>query len=349
MTHDASPTPGSPDPDREAQPAAPRDQSSQTDRPAPYDPNGTMPPPATEDTSPVERNDTQPSQTASKGSSGSGDMPFLDHLEELRWRLLKVIAAVLVGAIVSFVFSDHLMKLLTYPYEEAVFSLEEQRAAGPVQAMRQLFSDWFGGDSPARPETTGITRELPVGRRLQALKPMTYFFLSLQISLLGGVTLALPVLFYQTWKFLAPGLLQRERRLLVPIVLLSVLCFATGALVAYWIVLPLGLRFFLALEPPDMTSQWAVDEYLSFVMRLLLGFGLVFEMPVLAFFLARLGLITAAFLRQIRRYAVIGIFVVGAIFTPPDPISQMFMAMPLLVLYEISVWVARLSERKREP
>lgn len=276
----------------------------------------------------------------------SRDMPFLDHLEELRWRILKSIGVVLLGAIVCFIFSDPLMKVLTYPYQEAVLSLENQRAAGPVEAVKQLLAEWLGNAPDAGEPVVTRVEELPMGRRLQSLKPMTYFFVSLQIALLGGIVLALPVVFYQAWQFVAPGLLRRERRLLVPIVLLSVLCFAVGALVAYWIVLPVGLRFFLALEPPDMTSQWAVDEYISFVLRLLLGFGLVFEMPVVSFFLARVGLITAAYLRRIRRYAVIGIFVVGAIFTPPDPLSQMFMVVPLLGLYEISVWVAKISERR---
>ena len=172
---------------------------------------------------------------------------------------------------------------------------------------------------------------------------MTYFFVSLQIALIGGLVLALPVVFYQIWRFVAPGLLAREKRMLVPIVSLSVLCFAIGALIAYWIVLPIGLRFFLALEPPDMTSQWAVDEYISFVLRLLLGFGIVFEMPVLAFFLARIGILTPEYMRHIRRYAVVAIFVIGAIFTPPDPLSQLLMALPLLLLYEISIWVCWLS------
>lgn len=276
-------------------------------------------------------------------------MPFLGHLEELRWCILKALAAVIVGAVVCFVFSDQLLKLLTYPYEEAVRSLESERPPGAVDAVRKLLEEWMGSAPPGA--ESGISepdQALPDSRRLQSLKPMTYFFISLQIAFIGGLVLALPVVFYQVWRFVAPGLLSSEKRIALPLIGLSVLCFSAGALVAYWIVLPLGLRFFLALEPPDMTSQWAADTYIGFVLRLLVGFGLVFEMPVVALFLSRLGLLTPEYMRRIRRYAIAAIFVVAAIFTPPDPLSQILMALPVLLLYEISIWVVKVSRPRQE-
>ncbi len=273
------------------------------------------------------------------------NMPFLDHLEELRWRILKALAALVVGAVICFAFSDSIMQILTRPYEEAVLSLESQQSSGVVLAVKKLVSQWLG-QPDAAPVPDAPSADLPPARRLQALRPMTYFFISLQIAFVGGLLLTLPVIFYQAWRFVAPGLLQREKRLMLPIISLSVLCFSVGAMIAYYIVLPLGLRFFLALEPPDMTSQWAADEYIGFVLRLIAGFGIVFEMPVLSLFLAKVGVLTAARMRHIRRYAIIGIFVLGAIFTPPDPVSQFLMALPLLLLYEISIWVCKISERK---
>ena len=273
------------------------------------------------------------------------NMPFLDHLEELRWRILKALGALAVGAAICFALSDSIVQILTRPYEEAVLSLENQQSSGAVRAVKKLVSQWLG-QPDAAPEPDAPIADLPPARRLQALRPMTYFFISLQIAFVGGLLLALPALFYQAWRFVAPGLLQREKRLMLPIISLSVLCFSVGALLAYYIVLPLGLRFFLALEPPDMTSQWAADEYIGFVLRLIAGFGIVFEMPVLSLFLAKVGVLTAARMRRIRRYAIIGIFVLGAIFTPPDPVSQILMALPLLLLYEISIWVCKISERK---
>lgn len=287
-------------------------------------------------------------------------MPFLDHLEELRWRLLKSIAAVIVGAILSFTFSDQLLSFLIYPYKNAVISLESAGQSSPLGAMQQMFGRWFKGAAAVlepvtatSPADTVQTPALPPSRRLQALKPTTYLMLSMQIALLGGLVLALPVVFYQFWRFVTPGLLPKERRLILPIVVLSVVCFLVGALFAYAVVLPTGLLFFLSMEPKDMTSQWAVDEYMSFVLWMLLGFGVVFELPVLTLFLSRMGLVNADLLRRARRYAVVVIFIVAAILTPsPDPFSQLLMAVPLMGLYELSIWICRFSgkkSKKQEP
>jgi sec-independent protein translocase protein TatC len=277
------------------------------------------------------------------------EMPFLDHLEELRWRILKALGATLVGAIIAFTLSDQLLSILTHPYEDAVRSMIHEGNPGPVDAVTELVERWF--DS-AIADGTVATYEpdepIPVARQLQGLKMMTYFFVNLQIALLGGLVLASPVVFYHFWRFVAPGLLTREVRVFLPVIGLSVICFLLGTMIAYWIVLPLGLRFFLGLEPPGLRLQPAVGDYINFALKLILGFGIVFEMPVVSLFLARMGLLTADYLRRIRRYAVVGVFLMAAIFTPPDPISQVMMALPLLVLYEISIWVAQISG-KRQP
>ena len=279
---------------------------------------------------------------------GEGEMPFLDHLEELRWRILKALAAVLAGTCLCFLFVEPLLGLLVQPYEEAVLSLKERGSPGVVEAIRGWLTELRGVEVEEPPIETATEPAVPYGSQLQSLRVMTWFFVYLQVSLLGGFLLALPVVFYQFWRFVAPGLLDTERRLFVPLMTMSVGCFAAGAAVAHSIVLPIGLRFFLSLEPKDMTSQWAVDEYIGFVLRLLFGFGLVFEMPVVSLFLARLGLVTADTLRRVRRYAVVGVFLVAAVFTPPDPLSQLMMALPLMVLYEISIWVAHLAGRRAE-
>jgi len=316
------------------------------------EPQETPPPP--EETRPASPPPTEtalapPPPTDSPPSSPiRAEMPFLDHLEELRWRILKSLAALIIGAVVCFSFSDPVFELLKYPYEDAVFSLESDRSSGAVRAIQNLLQEWIGQRESPVELGDGVKKALPLDRRLQSLKVMTWFFVSLQIAFLGGLVIALPVVFYQIWQFVAPGLLGREKRLMIPVVLLSVVCFSIGALIAYWIVLPLGLRFFLALEPPDMTSQWAVDEYISFVLRLIFGFGIVFEMPVLALFFSRIGLLTPEFMRRVRRFAIVVIFILGAFFTPPDPLSQMLMALPLLLLYEISIWVCKISSPHRK-
>ena len=289
---------------------------------------------------------------AESPSETSAEMPFLEHLEELRWRIIKTLVAIFVGAGVAFFFADIILTTLAHPYQEAVLSRSETGHEGPVEAMRQLVEGWLGDpasivESAGHLDGAGERQSLPPSRQLQAIKPMTYFFVQLQVALLGGVIISLPIIFLQFWQFVAPGLLSREKRLVFPLIGLSVLCFAIGALIAYWIVLPLGLRFFLSLEPADMTSQWAVNEYFGFVLKLLFGFGIVFEMPVVTLFLARIGLITPEMMRRVRRYAVVCIFLAAAIFTPPDPVSQILMALPLLLLYELSIWVCRISARER--
>jgi sec-independent protein translocase protein TatC len=274
------------------------------------------------------------------------EMPFLDHLEELRWRLIKALAAIIVAAIVCYAFANTVLTVLTYPYYDAVHGLESARAPGSVQAIRDLIERWTGQEETPATPVPDTMEGLPANRKLQALRPLTIFYLELQIALMGGFAFALPIIFLQLWRFIAPGLLASEKRLVLPIISLSTLCFFIGTSIAYWIVLPLGLRFFLGLESENTTSQWAVDEYISFVLKLLLGFGVVFQMPVLALFLARIGLLTADYLRRVRRFAIIIVFVLGAFFTPPDPISQVLMALPLLVLYEVSIWICRVAGKK---
>ena len=287
-------------------------------------------------------------EDADSDASARNEMSFLDHLEELRWRILKALGAILVGAIVAFTMSDQLLRILTHPYEDSVRSLMHAGDTGPVEALTALVERWLGASAePSLSAVVDPDAALPISRQLQAIKPMTYFFVQIQIALLGGLVLALPLVFFQFWKFVAPGLLTREARVFLPVIGLSVICFLVGTLIAYWIVLPLGLRFFLSLEPEGMTSQWAVTEYISLCLKLILGFGIVFEMPVVSLFLSRIGLLTPEYLRRIRRYAVVGIFLMAAIFTPPDPISQLLMALPLLVLYEISIWVSRVSGKQK--
>ena len=291
--------------------------------------------------------DAEPSSSDTETDEIGVEMPFLDHLEELRWCILKALGAILVGAVIAFTMSDQLLSILTRPYDDAVRSMMNEGSRGPVEAITDLVAHWF--DTAVIDGVSAIQdpdSPIPLRRQLQAIKLMTYFFVQIQIALLGGLILASPLVFYQFWRFVAPGLLTREARVFLPVIGLSVFCFLVGATIAYWIVLPLGLRFFLGLEPPGMTSQWTVGDYISFTLKLILGFGIVFEMPVVSLFLSRMGLLTADYLRRVRRYAVVAIFLMGAIFTPPDPISQVLMALPLLVLYEISIWVAKVSANR---
>jgi sec-independent protein translocase protein TatC len=174
------------------------------------------------------------------------------------------------------------------------------------------------------------------------------FFTFLKVSFLAGLMIASPVIIYQFWMFVAPGLYAREKRLLLPIVFLSTLFFVGGALFGYFIVFPFGFKFFLGFATETIRPMPSMKEYLSFSAKLLLAFGLVFELPLVITFLARLGLVSVEFLKKNRKYALLLFFVAAAILTPPDVVTQIMMALPLMLLYEISIIGARIFGRKKE-
>ncbi len=235
------------------------------------------------------------------------EMPFLDHLEELRWRLIKSLASVVLFTVIAFAFSDRLMDFLLL-----------------------------------------TTKNLRHPINLQVLKVQTVFIIKLELALIAGIMISLPVIFYQLWAFVAPGLMENERKYVIPVVVFATVSFLVGAAFALFVIIPFALDFFLSLAPQGVQNQIALDFYFGFVARLVLVFGIVFELPLVSLFLTKIGLITPSMLRKYRRYAIVIIFIAAAILTPPDPTTQIMLAVPLLVLYEITIWISRLFFRKRE-
>jgi sec-independent protein translocase protein TatC len=172
------------------------------------------------------------------------------------------------------------------------------------------------------------------------------FFTYLKVSLLAGIILATPVLFYQFWMFVSPGLYRNEKKYLLPVVILSLFFFVIGASFGYFIVFPYGFQFFLGFATDTIQAMPSMKEYLSFASKMLLAFGFVFELPLVLTFMARMGLVTVPFLKKNRKYALLLFFVGAALITPPDVITQIMMALPLMVLYEISIIGARIFGRK---
>ncbi|UCD90716.1 MAG: twin-arginine translocase subunit TatC [Desulfobacterales bacterium] len=234
-------------------------------------------------------------------------IPFTAHLEELRKRLVVCFIAVGIGFVLSYGFKEKLFTILTKP----------------------LISVMETGDKI-------IFTGLPEA-----------FFTYLKVAFLSGIILAAPVIFYQFWMFVAPGLYQKEKKLLVPIVTLSTLFFIGGALFGYFIVFPWGFKFFLGFASETIKALPSMREYLSFSAKLLLAFGLVFELPLIVTFLAKLGLVSVEFLKKNRKYALLLFFVGAAILTPPDVVTQIMMALPLMVLYEISIFGAKIFGKKQ--
>jgi len=234
-------------------------------------------------------------------------IPFTGHLEELRKRIVICFIAIGIGFIVSYGFKEKIFHYLTMPLISA------------MQADDKLIF-------------TGLPEA---------------FFTYLKVSLLSGLMIAAPVLLYQFWMFVAPGLYGKERKLLVPIVFLSSFFFIGGALFGYFIVFPFGFKFFLGFASETIRPLPSMREYLSFSSKLLLAFGLVFELPLVLTFLARLGIVTVEFLKKNRKYALLLFFVFAAILTPPDVVTQIMMAFPLMLLYEISILGARVFGKKK--
>ena len=232
-----------------------------------------------------------------------GSMPFLDHLEELRRRLLKSLLAVIVMAILAFSFADFLMKILIIPLGDI-----------------QLYNI----------EVTGT------------------FYAYLKVALIAGFAAAAPIIFYQLWMFISPGLYKKEKMLIIPIVTISTALFAGGAVFCYYLVLPIALQFLIGFSGELVIDQITIGSYISFAGLMMLAFGFAFQLPLVNYFLAKMGIITAKFLANGRRYAIVIILIVGAILTPPDVFTQVLLAGPLYILYEISIIVVKFAEKKPE-
>src|SRR4030042_2785069 len=241
-----------------------------------------------------------------KAPDEENKLPFIGHLEELRKRLVVCFIAIGIGFAVSYGFKEKIFEILTLPL---------------IAAMQEGDNLIFTGISEA-------------------------FFTYLKVAFLSGVMLAAPVILYEFWMFVAPGLYQKERRLLFPIVFLSSFFFVGGALFGYFVVFPFGFKYFLGFATEHIRPLPSMKEYMSLSSKMLLAFGLVFELPLLITLLSRLGLISVAFLKKNRKYAILLIFIIAAILTPPDALTQILMAIPMIGLYEISIMGAKILQRK---
>lgn len=241
--------------------------------------------------------------------SDSREMPFLDHLEELRWRVLWSLLAVVVAALIGFflVTRFNALNLLILPIEPFL-----------------------------------------QGEKLKYLSPTDPFFITLKLAVLSGLLLSSPVVIYHVWAFLSPALLPSEKRAIIPSLYLGVVLFLAGVAMAYYVALPVTLRFTMGFQTESLEQSIVVGHYMSVVIRLLLAFGLVFELPVVILVLAVMGLVTPEFLAAKRRYAIAAIVVVSSVITPGDVITlTILMMIPLMLLYELSIVLARVVVRGR--
>ena len=232
-------------------------------------------------------------------------MTFLEHLEELRWRVVYALIGIVIGTIAAWIFIDILVDyVLLIPAKKAEI-------------------------------------------QLQNLRPFGQLFLYFQIALIAGLILSLPNVFYQFWKFISPALKDNEKRYVTSIVIFSTICFVSGIVFAYFVMLPTALNFAMNFGSEAIENNFAITEYMSIIISVMLGAGVVFELPMLSFFLSKIGIVTPEMMRKYRRHSIIAILVVAAVITPTvDPVGHLLLAVPLVFLYEISIFVAKISRKK---
>lgn len=236
------------------------------------------------------------------------EMSFLDHLEELRWRIIKSLIGIVVGGIVVAFFIDWIINNVLF--------------------------------APAKNTVPPLS--------IINLRPYGQFLLYMEVILIGGVIVSIPNIIYQFWRFIEPALKPNERKYVTSIVFFTTLCFLAGVVFSYYLMLPAALGFFANFGSTIIENKIAIDEYVSFVISLVIASGVVFELPMASFFLSKIGILKPSFMRKYRRHAVVIILLIAGIVTPgPDITSQVLLAVPLFILYEISILICKYSQRKK--
>lgn len=231
---------------------------------------------------------------------------FIEHLEELRQRLIKCLIVVGIAFGICYFFSKEILDFLMVP----------------------------------------LKRSVPEGATAIFLNPAEAFVTYIKLSFYSALFFSSPYILYQVWLFIAPGLYAHEKRMVLPFMIVATFLFVLGVAFAYFVVFPFGLKFLFSFSTEFIRPAPRLKDYLSFTATLLIAFGVVFELPVFVYFLTKMGVIDEKTLSKNRRYAILIIFIVAAILTPPDVFTQLLMAAPLLVLYEISIWVAKAAKAK---
>jgi sec-independent protein translocase protein TatC len=239
--------------------------------------------------------------------SEEDEMTFLEHLEELRWRIIKSAVGIVIGAVLVGIFVNWIM--------DNILLLPAMKSTPPL--------------------------------KLQNIKPFGQFTIYMEVIIFGGVIASLPNIIYQFWKFIEPALKPSESKYIKSIVIFSSVCFLAGITFSYFVILPTALEFFANFGSSIINNNIAIDEYFSFIISTMLAAGVVFELPMVSFFLSKIGILKPDFMRKYRKHAIIIILLIAGILTPsPDISSQLLLAGPLFILYEVSIIICKFSQKK---
>lgn len=249
--------------------------------------------------------------------------PITEHLGELRKRILIALIAVVISFAASFYFSEFIFNILTMPLHNTL-NLSLKRPFFTYQAKNHDLNLVF-------------------------LAPAEALWMHFKISLISGIVISSPVIFYEIWRYISPGLLSKEKRYALPFVIITTFLFLIGALFCFAIVLPFAMNFLLTYKTENLKPMLSVGGYMDFCLKFIVAFGAVFELPVVVVFLTRMGIVTTEFLARNRKYAVLLAFVLAALLTPtPDAFNQTLMAVPIIILYELGIWASRIFNKKKD-
>ncbi len=259
------------------------------------------------------------------------EMSFLDHLEDLRWHIIRAIVAVSIAGIVAFMFKSFIFDVIILGPKSAEF---------PTYRVLCNLSKLFGLDQ------SFCFEELPF--KIQSRKVASQFSVHMWTSVTAGFIISFPYVIYQMWSFIAPGLYQKEKKSARLFIIITSLMFFLGVLFGYYVISPLSIRFLGTYQvSAQVFNEFDLESYIGLVKTSVLASGVMFELPIIIYFLATFGLVTPDFLKQNRKYAIVLILIVSAVITPPDVASQFIVSIPVLILYEISILITRIIHKKQ--
>ncbi|MEM5564558.1 twin-arginine translocase subunit TatC [Psychroserpens sp. AS72] len=268
--------------------------------------------------------------------TNTDEMSFLDHLEDLRWHLIRITASIFICATVAFIFSKWIFKYIVFAPKQMDF---------PTYKWLCKVSELIGIN-----DTTFCAAEFPF--KIQSLEMSAQFSADIWTSIYAGFIIAFPYIIYQFWSFISPGLHSNERKHSRGFIIVTSLLFFTGVLFGYYIVTPLSINFLANYSiSPDIENQFQISSYIALIRSSSLASGFVFELPIIIYFLTKIGLVTPQLMRKYRKFALVIVLILSAIITPPDLASQVIVAIPILILYQISIYISKVvvkNQSKKE-